>query len=260
MKQIIDPEIPPHIFQIDPVEKEQIRGTQSLVISTFDEVALEVALQLKDDHDAKVTTLTISKGDELEAIHQGLAMGADDAILISDPAFKDADAFGKARILAAALRKLGDYDAVLCGRQAGDVELGLVGSFLAEELDLPIVPLVALAEPSDGKMRLRRPIEGGYEVLQAPMPFVATVTNAEGNVPRYPSIRGIRAAMRRDIPTWTAEELGLEPGEIAPTEAGIRMDTLFIPEQEVSCEIITGESGAEKARQLVQRLQEMRLV
>ena len=88
IKQIIDPEIPPHVFQIDPIEKKQIRGRQVLVISTFDEVALEVALQTKEKEDGQVTVLTIGESEAIEALHAALAMGADEAILISDPAFE----------------------------------------------------------------------------------------------------------------------------------------------------------------------------
>jgi electron transfer flavoprotein beta subunit len=260
LKQIIDPEIPPHIFRIDPAKKQQVRGTQALVISTFDEVAMEVALQLKEKTAGKVTAITIADADGKQALHQALAMGADEALLLSDPAFEDADAFGKARILAAALGKLGEFDVVLCGRQAGDVELGLVGPFLAEEMGLPCVTLVANMEPADGNMRLRRPIEGGYDVLEAPLPLLSTVTNDESNVPRYASVRGIRMAMRKEIPVWSAADLGLDPAQVGPGAVQIQMEELFIPEREVRCEFIEGESAAEKAGLLAQRLRELKLI
>lgn len=260
LKQIIDPEIPPHIFQIDPVKKKQVRGRQVLLISTFDEVALEVALQLKEKTDGKVTAVTIGEAEAVEALHTALAMGADDAILVSDPAFENADSFGKAHILAAALYKIGEFDAVFCGRQAGDVELGLVGPFLAEKMDFPCITLVANVEPADGKIRLRRPIEGGYEILEAPLPFLATVTNDESNIPRYASVRGIRAAMRREVPAWSAADLGVDPAEVGLETSKIEMEELFIPEREIRCEFIEGESGAEKAKRLVMLLREMKLV
>jgi electron transfer flavoprotein beta subunit len=260
LKQIIDPEIPPHVFQIDPVKKKQIRGRQVLLISTFDEVALEVGLQLKEKVDGKVTAITIGEAEAVEALHTALAMGVDEAILVSDPAFEDADSFGKAHILAAALHKIGEFDGVLCGRQAGDVELGLVGPFLAEKMDLPCVTLVANVEPGNGKMHLRRPIEGGYEVLEVSVPFLATITNDESNVPRYASVRGIRAAMRREVPVWSAADLGLNPAEIGSATSRIEMEELFIPEREIRCEFIEGESGAEKGKQLALRLRELKLI
>ena len=260
LKQIIDPEIPPHVFQIDPVKKRQIRGRQVILISDFDAVALEVALQLKEKIDGKVTAITIGAADAVEALHTALAMGADEAVLISDPAFEGADSFGKAHILAAALRKLDEFDGVLCGRQAGDVELGLVGPFLAEKMSLPCVTLVANMEPQDGKMRLRRPIEGGYEILEAPLPFLATITNDESNVARYASVRGIRKAMRAEIPAWSAADLGLAPAEVGPETAQIEMEELFIPKREIRCEFIEGETGPEKGKQLALRLKELKLL
>jgi len=260
LKQIIDPEIPPHVFQIDPIKKKQIRGRQVLLISTFDEVALEVALQLKEKVGSKVTALTIGQKEAEEALHTALAMGADEAILVSDPAFENTDSFGTAHILAAALRKLGEFDGVLCGRQAGDVELGLVGPFLAEKMGLPCVTLAANMEPENGKMRLRRPIEGGYEVLETPTPFLATITNDESNVPRYVSIRGLRAAMRTKIPVWSAADLGLDPAEVGPETMQIEMEELFIPKREIRCEFIEGETGPEKGKRLALRLRELKLI
>lgn len=260
IKQIIDPEIPPHVFQIDPIEKKQIRGRQVLVISTFDEVALEVALQMKEKEDGKVTVLTIGEAEAIEALHAALAMGADEAIHISDPAFEGADSFGTAHILAAALQKVGEFDAVLCGRQAGDVEMGLVGPFLAEKVGLPCVTLAANMEAGDGKTKLRRPIEGGYEVLETATPFLATMMNDESNVPRYVSVRGLRKAMRSEVPVWSAADLGLDPAKLGSETAQIEMEELFVPQRETRCEFIEGETGAEIGKQLALRLRELKLI
>lgn len=260
LKQIIDPEIAPSEFQIDPVGKEQIRGKHALVISTFDEHALEVAVQVKEKTDGKVTALTIAGEEGARTLRDALAIGADEAVLLSDPTFVDSDSFGKARILAAALRKLGEFDAVLCGRQAGDVELGVTGPFLAEELGLPYIALVANIEPDSDKARLRRPVENGYEILEAPLPFLATITNDESNVPRLPTVRAIRKAVRKSVPVWTAEEIGIEAIKVGPEAAKIEMQELFIPKREVRCEFIEGESGNEKGENLALQLRELKLV
>jgi len=257
LKQIIDPEIAPGEFQIDPVRKEQIRGKHALVISTFDENALEVAVQVKEKTDGKVTALTIAGEEAVEALHTALALGADEAILLSDPAFSDADSFAKTRILAAALHKLGQFDAVLCGRQAGDVELGVTGPFLAEELGLPCIALVANIESDSDRAHLRRPVENGYEILEAPLPFVATVTNDESNVPRLPTVRAIRKAVRTPVPVWTAEEIGID---VEPEAAKIELQELFVPKREVRCEFVEGESGQEKGENLALRLRELTLI
>jgi electron transfer flavoprotein alpha/beta subunit len=127
-------------------------------------------------------------------------------------------------------------------------------------MDLPCVTLAANMEPADGKMRLKRPIEGGYEVLETSTPFLATITNDESNVPRYASVRGIRAAMRKEVPVWSAADLDLDPAEIRSETARIELEDLFIPKREVGCEFIEGESGPEKAKQLALRLRELKLI
>jgi electron transfer flavoprotein beta subunit len=260
LKQIIDPDIPPHLFEIDPVEKKQIKGSQPLVISAFDEIALEVALQLKKKTAGTVTAVTIAGPEGIQSLHRALAMGADQAVLLSDPAFDGAGAYGKARILAAALKRLAPYDLVLCGRQAGDVEMGVVGPFLAEALHIPFVALAANMEAVDGCLDLKRPVEEGYEILEAPLPLLATITNDESNVPRLPTVLGIRGATRREIPIWSAADLELEEGDIDPWAGRLQMAEMFIPVRQSTCEMIDGESGADKARMLALRLNEMRLI
>ena len=257
IKQIIDPEIPPYAFQIDPARKRQVRGGHSLVISTFDENALEVAIQVKEKTGGRVTALCIGDQEAVGALRTALAMGADEAFLISDPAYEEVDPLGKVRLLAAALQRLGEFDGVLCGRQAGDIELGLVGPFLAEMMDLPCITLVANLEPVNGRVRLRRVVEEGYEVVEAPCPFVATVTNDESNVPRLPKVRAIRKAVRTPVPVWTAADLGLEPSTPQPR---LRLDDLFIPRWERRCEFIPGENDAAKGEQLAQWLRAQKLI
>ena len=269
LKQIIDPEIPPHLFQLDPVQKTQVQGVQSLVISTFDEVALEAALQLKEKTaGTTVTALTIAGPTGTQALHTALAMGADQAVLLSDPAFEQASERGKAHILAAAIQRLAPYDLVLCGRQAGDVEHGLVGPFLAEALGLPCLTLVSTVvstENGTAGLQLNRPVEGGYEIFTAPAvdtPLLLTVTNDESNIPRYASVLGIRKAMRQQIPTWTAADLELDPAGLHANghSHDMHIADLFIPERQSQCDLIDGDSAAEKAQALVQRLRERHLV
>lgn len=260
IKQIIDPEVPFHLFRIDPVAKRQVQGAHPLVISTYDEVAIEVALQLKEKVGGRVTVLTMGQKEAIQALHQALAMGADNAILLSDASFEEIDPFGKAYVLAAAIRKIGEFDLILCGRQAGDVELGLVGPFLAEELGIPCVSLVANFEPTENTIRCRRPTETGYEMLEAPFPFLATVTNDTSNVPRYASVKGLRAAMRMPVACWSAVDLGLSPAELKADPPRIEINELLIPQREMRCEFVEGETDAEKARNLAARLKTLGLI
>ena len=135
--------------------------------------------------------------------------------------------------------------------------VGCHWAFLAEELGLPSIALVANIEPDSDRVRLKRPIENGYEILEAPVPFLATVTNDESNVPRLPTVRAIRKAVRTPVPVWTAEDIGLEA---EPEAAKIELQDLFIPKREVRCEFVEGESGPEKGENLALRLRELTLV
>lgn len=260
LKQIVDPDIPPHLFEIDPIEKKQIRGSQPLVISAFDEIGLEVALQLKKKTSGTISAVTIAGPEGVQSLHRALAMGADQVFLLSDPAFEKAASFGKAQILAAALKRLEPFDLVLCGRQAGDVEMGLVGPFLAEAAKLPFVGLVANVEPFEGCLWLKRPFENGYEILEGPPPMVLTITNDESNVPRLPTVLGIRKAMRQEVPVWTAADLGLDTSLIGDEDGRLEMVELFLSQRQGQCEIIEGETAVDKAQTLALRLREMSLI
>jgi electron transfer flavoprotein beta subunit len=260
MKQVIDPEVPPHLFEIDPEEMKQVRGTHPLVIGQYSEIAIEIALQLKEKTDGKVTVVTIGDEDTVESLHQAIAMGVDQAVRVVDLGLEDTDAFGKAQVLAAAIQKIGGFDAILCGRQAGDVEMGVVGAFLAEELGLPCATILANIEPENGKVHMRRSVEAGYEVLETSTPFVATVTNDESNVPRYASVRGMLAARKAEIPVWSADDLGIDPTALGLGPAQIEMEELFIPEKEVECHLIEGDTGPEKAKNLVDYLRQEKLI
>jgi electron transfer flavoprotein beta subunit len=141
----------------------------------------------------------------------------------------------------------------------GDVEMGLVGPFLAEALALPFVGLVANVDMWDGRLRMKRPVEDGYEILEGPPPLLVTITNDENNVPRLPTVLGIRSATRREIPVWSAVELDLEQAFVGERDDRLEITELFIPQRERVCELVNGESGADKARTLALRLREMRL-
>jgi len=265
VKQIINPDTPAHLFQLDPQTKKQIRGSQPLVISIFDEIAVEVALQFRDkDKSATVSALSLGETEAGETLHHAQGMGAGPAFLLSDPAFADLDAFGRAHVLAAALRKIGEttpVDLVLCGQQAGDVELGVTGPYLAEALGWPMVALASNIVPaSEGRIRFTRPREGGYAVLEAPLPCVATITNDQSNVPRYPSILGIRKAMKTQLPVWAAADLSLDRNLLAPEAARLNLTAIETARRESHCEFIPGQSAKEKGEHLAQRMRELKLI
>lgn len=256
IKQILDPEISPRAFRINRETKRAEQGGASLVIGPFDLNALEVAVQLKEKTGAKVTVVTFGSEKAQEALRRALAMGADEALLVADEA-PGREPSVTARVLAAALRTLGELDLILCGRQSGEWDDGQVPGMLAEELALPYVPFVPrIAVEGDG-FRLERESDRGVAVVQAPRGVVVSITNAQDNSPRLPKVRDIMMANRKPVRKTTPAELGVG-GALA--EARVEVLDLFIPEVVAACDFVEGDSGAEKAANLVKKLLERKVI
>lgn len=260
IKQILDPEIPPRDFRIDPDAKQAARGKAGLVISPFDENALELGLQLKEKNGAKLTVITLGEDEAVEALRKALALGADQVVLAKDEAFQGLDSYGTAHVLAKSIEKLGDVNLVLLGRQAGDWDIGLVGSLVAEELGMPCVTFVPEIEIAGETAKLKREVEGGFDVIEARLPVVATVTNAESNQIRLPKVKDVMMAHRKPVTTWGAADLGVDAARLSAGARAVEVEELFIPETDSSCEFIEGEDGAEKARNLVRKLQDLKVL
>ncbi len=260
IKQILDPEIPPAKFRIDAGARRVIPPEGiPLVVSPFDEQAVEVALRIKDLQDAKITAITLGSESARDAVKHALSMGADEGVILSDGAFEGSDSFSTAYVLSKAVEKLGAYDLILCGRQAADWDAGQVGSILAEDLGIPVVTLASKVEAADGKLRIQRVTPDGYEVVEAPMPCVVTVSSEVGR-PRLPSGRGIVMAARKQVPVWTAQDIGCDPSLVGAGAARSELLALSIPLQERRGEIIGGDTGAEAAGNLASRLRENRII
>ncbi|MCX6071969.1 MAG: electron transfer flavoprotein subunit beta/FixA family protein [Chloroflexi bacterium] len=249
-KQVLDPEIPPARFKIDPEAKQVIPppGVPP-VISVYDERAVEAACRLKDKHNGKITVLSMGSEKAADVIKHAISMGADDGFLLQDPAFEDLDSFGTAHVLAKAIQKIGGYDLVLCGRQAADWGAGQVGSILAEMLGIPVVTLACDVQAEDKTLRIKRLVSDGYEVLQAPMPCLVTVSTEIG-MPRLPA--GVRLMMvrKKQIPIWNAQDLGAEPAQLDKTKAHMEITGLSVPTRKTECELITGSTPGEAAANL----------
>ncbi len=157
-----------------------------------------------------MTVVSLGPDFAQRAVKQAVAMGADEGILLKDQAFEDSDTYATAYILAEAIRKVGAFDLILCGRQAADWDVGQVGVGVAELLEIPCVSIAQKIEVSDGRAVVERLVEGGYDVMEVTLPALITVSN-EINKPRYPTLRGIMAAGKKQIPTWDAATLGIDP-------------------------------------------------
>jgi electron transfer flavoprotein beta subunit len=186
----------------------------NLVMNYYDEHATEAGLRLREQFGGTVTLLSVGPDRAKEALRTGLAMGADEAILINDPALAGADHLGVARLLAAVIATL-PHDVVICGKISTDDNAGIVGPGLAEYLHVPQATAIAYLEvdAAGSSAIVHREVEGGVEVLQIPFPAVLTVERSL-NEPRYPSLPGIMKAKRKEIKTLTLAGLGLDPATV----------------------------------------------
>jgi electron transfer flavoprotein beta subunit len=225
-------------------------GDAPLVINPFDEYAVEGALQQREANSGStVTALCIGPESAKEALKHALAMGADDAILVSDPTLNELDTVGAARVLAAAIQKVGGVDVVVFGRQTLDNGAGVTAARTARILGWPMLGLAGSIKVQDGSMTVDRVIEEGRQTVSAKLPAVVSVVQSIGE-PRYPSFMGIRKASKANIPVWSLSDLGIS----APSSVVKRMELMNPPVQNTEIEIITGESPAEIANKLADKI------
>ncbi len=226
------------------------------VVNPYDEFALEEALKWQEHLGGKVTLVSLGPERARESILKGLAMGADEVYHLADDAFQGGDAYATAKALAAAIRKLGEYDVIFCGRQAVDADNQAVGVMLAGMLDLPHAAVVSKLEiTADGKSaRAERDIEGGREVVELPLPAVITAQKGL-NEPRYPSFRGIRQARSKPFTLWGVADIGLGAGDVGIAGAKLEVVEVLPPPERAAGRVVPGEP-AEAAKEVVRLLRE----
>lgn len=234
-------------------------GGKPLVVNPWDEYALEQAIQLQEEHGGDAIALSKGSDETDEALKTALAMGCTEAILINDPAFGDADTLGTARVLAAAIEKIGDVQIAVFGRQAIDGDTGNTPVQTAVKLGWTPLTYVSAIKELDlggGSITVERLVAGGKETVTAPLPVVMSVVK-EINEPRYPSFMGIRKANRATIPTWTAGDIGLDGGDASRVDWS---NVYPLPPRDTSVEMIDGDTVEEIARKLVDRLFEEKVL
>jgi len=245
--------------KIDPETGTLIRDGVPSIVNPFDEYAVEAALQLKEDLGGKVTVITMGPPQATEALKKCIAMGADDGILVSDRAFAGSDTWSTSYTLAKAMEKMGAYDLILCGKQAIDGDTAQVGPGIAEHLSISQVTYVQkILKCSESHILVERGIEGGYEVIEAPLPAVLTIDKS-ANEPRIPSMMGTMKALRREFPTMTCDDLDLEEGVYGMDGSPTRVKKTFTPEPRKGGRMLSGEMD-EALRQLVDILREEKIV
>lgn len=240
--------------KLDPQTGTLIRDGIPSIINPDDKAGLEAALQLKDSHGAHVTVISMGPPQADKALREALAMGADEAILITDRAFAGADTWATSMTLAAAIRKV-PFDLIIAGRQAIDGDTAQVGPQIAEKLGLPQVSYVGGLEVDQNALIIKRIMEDGYQRLRVQMPCLIT-TLAEMNEPRYMTVQGIFDAHReKTVQVWTLQDLTIDPAHIGLKGSPTKVKKSFTKAMKAPGKKYEVDAD-EAARIIIQNLQE----
>ena len=245
--------------KIDPQTNTLVRTGITSILNPFDYYALEEGVRLKERYGGKVTVLSMGPPDAATMLKEAISLGADDPVLLSDREFAGSDTLATSYTLSQAVRKIGQYDLVICGRQTLDGDTGQVGPELAQMLETPFVAYVSkIEEIANGKMRVQRMVDEGHEGIEIELPAVITVTK-EINVPRLPSFRGLVKARSAQIPTWTAEDIKADKASTGRAGSATVVVKTFVPQRVRTGQVISG-TAEEQVATLVVKLKEARVI
>lgn len=242
--------------RIDPETGTLIREGVPSIVNPEDRHAVEMALSLKDQAGSgKVVVISMGPPQAEIALREMLAMGADEAILLSDRAFAGADTLATACALAHAVRQLGQYDLIICGRQAIDGDTAQVGPQLAEFLQIPQATYAQDLTWESGKIRVERAVEGEVQVLELPLPALVTCLK-EANKPRIPTLKGCIGAFReKPFQVWNASRIKVPPEQIGLKGSPTQVRRTFTPPPRGQGIVLTGDPQ-QAVQNLVQTLRE----
>ncbi|MCM8761393.1 MAG: electron transfer flavoprotein subunit beta/FixA family protein [Candidatus Omnitrophica bacterium] len=242
--------------KIDPVTNTLIRDGVESVINPFDVYAIEEGVRLKERFGGKVTVITMGPPQAESALREAISVGCDEAVLVSDRKFAGSDTWATSYTLSCAIKKLGEFDIILCGKQASDGDTAQVGPGISTHLDIPQVTYVKKIEKiENGKAVVERMTEEGYDILETPMPCLFTVVK-EINTPRMPSLKGMMRAKSAQIVKWTAADIDCDPQSIGLDGSPTRVVRIFTPPPRKGGEIIKGDA-AQVSQELVQLLKDI---
>lgn len=254
VKPVLDPELPPAKFAVDTKNNRVVPPEgMPLVVNPYDLLAVEAAVRMKEAKGGKITVITLGTINAEEAVRKALAMGADDGIILDDSAFAASDGFGTAYMLSQAVRKIGKFDLVLCGRQAADWDAGMVGSVMAEYLDIPVITRAKSLEVSDNVLKAERVVMNGSETYQCELPALGTMSNEMGQA-RIPSGWGIITAAKKQIPRWKAADINSDAAKTGAAAVRNNIMKLYVPVYERKCEMVTGKDPGETAAKLAEKI------
>ena len=247
-------------IKINPETGTLIRDGVPAILNPDDAIALEQALQIKDENPGTaVTVVTMGPPQAQEMLEECMAMGADDAVLLSDRALGGSDTWATSNAIAAGIKKIGEYDIIFAGRQAIDGDTAQVGPQIAEKLGIPQVTYVKNFELQDQRAVVERSLEDGYEKLKVKLPCVLTAIK-ELNVPRYMSVRGILRAAKTEVKVWNAADIGVDVETVGLKASPTNVFKSFTPKPKGTGVKIEGDTPKEKAANLLIALKEKHII
>lgn len=244
--------------EIDPETGTLIRDGVEAIVNPFDENAIEAALQLREEHSGRVTVITMGPAQAEDALRQGIAMGADDAYLLSDKRFAGADTLATSYTLARAVRYIGHFDLIICGKQAFDGDTGQVPPGLAEHLGIPQLMYAIDIEIHGQQVRARRMVGDHFEVTETPMPCLLSVVK-HINEPRHAGLKGVMKARKTEIPVLTADEINADAERCGILGSATSVIETFAPTHEHKTKRLEGDVS-EMARDLVSHLRDSSVI
>lgn len=241
--------------RINPETNTLIREGVKSIINPFDMYAIEEGVRLKEKTGGKITVLTMGPPQADSALREAISLGCDEGILVSDRAFAGSDTWATSYTLTGAIKKIGDFDLIICGKQASDGDTAQVGPGISAHLNIPQVTYVKkIEEIKEKSMRVERMMEEGYEIIETPLPCLITVVK-EINEPRLPSLKGMMKAKSAKILVWGQKELNLDPQGIGLCGSPTQVVKIFTPPQRTGGQMLKGEIP-EIAEQLVKLLKD----
>lgn len=229
--------------KINPETNTLIREGVKSIINPFDMYAIEEAIRLKERFGGKVTVISMGPPQAESALREAISMGADEAVLICDRAFAGSDTWATSFTLASAIKKIGDYNLIICGKQASDGDTAQVGPGISVHLDIPQVTYVKkIEEITDKKARVERMTEEGYEVIEAPLPLLISVVK-EINEPRIPSLRGMMKAKKAEIKSLGAKDIAVDSEQVGLKGSPTQVVKIFTPVPRKGGQILQGDTA-----------------
>ncbi len=247
------------LIKVDEAANQVVLPQGPGVVNPFDEYAVEEALRIKEKLGGKTMVMSVGSERTESALRNCLALGVDEAYLLVDEAFNGSDQQALGMILAAGLKKLGEFDLVMAGKQAVDSDAAQVPGAVAAALDVPQALFVKKFESiEEGKATVLRTTEEGYDVVELPLPAVVSVVK-EINEPRLPSLKGKMAAKKKEITKWSAADLGVDTGSVG-ANSKTHIEKVSPPPPRTKGEIIEGETPEEIADKLFKKLRENQIL